>query len=103
MTTKDGPDYQYAWVPGEDKLSGRHAAILSRFPIRGERRTDAYAPIHVAAEVELPTGDEITVIAMHLKEGRNKGAVKKRFRIRVLGSGIEASVSTMRPDARPSP
>ncbi|MEM9452719.1 MAG: endonuclease/exonuclease/phosphatase family protein [Myxococcota bacterium] len=78
VTTKEGPDYQYAWVPGEDKRTGRHVAILSRFPIKDERRTDAYAPIHVAAEVELPTGDEITVIAMHLKEGSNKGAVKQR-------------------------
>ncbi|MCA9706167.1 MAG: hypothetical protein KDK70_09990 [Myxococcales bacterium] len=78
VSAKDGPDYQYAWVPGDDKLTGRSVAILSRFPIRGERRTDAFAPIHVAAEVELPTGDEITVIAMHLKEGNNKGAISKR-------------------------
>ncbi len=78
VTTKDGPDYQYAWVAAEDKLSGKQVAILSRFPISNERRTDAYAPMHVAADVELPTGDTLTVIGMHLKEGTNKGATKKR-------------------------
>jgi endonuclease/exonuclease/phosphatase family metal-dependent hydrolase len=75
---KGGPDYSYAWVKGQDAASGRQVAILSRFPISGERRLEAYAPIHVAADVELPTGDVITVIAVHLKEGRNKGAASQR-------------------------
>jgi endonuclease/exonuclease/phosphatase family metal-dependent hydrolase len=75
---KGGPDYGYAWVKGEDAASGRQVAILSRFPISNERRTEAYAPIHVAAEVELPGGDEITVVAVHLKEGGHKGATSQR-------------------------
>jgi endonuclease/exonuclease/phosphatase family metal-dependent hydrolase len=75
---KGGPDYTYAWIKGEDAASGRQVAILSRFPLSNERRTDAYAPIHVAADVELPTGDVITVIAVHLKEGKNKGATSQR-------------------------
>jgi endonuclease/exonuclease/phosphatase family metal-dependent hydrolase len=78
---KGGPDYQYAWVKGEDAASGRQVAILSRFPISNERRTDAYAPIHVAAEVELPGGEAISVIAVHLKEGGHKGAVGQRMKM----------------------
>jgi endonuclease/exonuclease/phosphatase family metal-dependent hydrolase len=74
---KGGPAYAYAWIKGQD-ASGRQVAILSRFPISGERRTEAYAPIHVAADVELPTGDVITVIAVHLKEGSAKGSVGQR-------------------------
>lgn len=77
---KGGPDYQYAWIKGADP-SGRQVAILSRFPISNERRTDAYAPIHVAAEVELPGGDSITVIAVHLKEGSNKGSAGQRMKM----------------------
>jgi len=79
VAVKDGPDYQYAWVPSEDKLSGQQVAILSRFPIEGERRTDAYLPKHVVGDVELPGGEVITVIGVHFKEGTNKGAVKKRL------------------------
>lgn len=74
-----GPDYSYAWVESEDKSSGKQVAILSRFPISNERRTDAYAPMHVVGDVELPGGDVITVIGLHLKEGSNKGAVSKRL------------------------
>jgi endonuclease/exonuclease/phosphatase family metal-dependent hydrolase len=75
---KGGPDYGYAWVKGEDATSGKQVAILSRFPISNEHRTEAYAPIHVAAEVELPGGDVITVIAVHLKEGALKGSTSQR-------------------------
>jgi endonuclease/exonuclease/phosphatase family metal-dependent hydrolase len=75
---KGGYEYDYAWVKGEDAASGKQVAILSRFPISNARRTEAYAPIHVAAEVELPGGDEITVIAVHLKEGAFKGATSQR-------------------------
>lgn len=79
VDAKDGPDYSYAWVPSEDKFSGQQVAILSRFPITNERRTDAYAPMHVVGDVELPGGEMVTVIGMHLKEGRNKGSTKKRL------------------------
>jgi endonuclease/exonuclease/phosphatase family metal-dependent hydrolase len=75
---KGGFDYGYAWVKGQDAGTGKQVAILSRFPISGERRLDAYAPIHVAADVELPGGDVITVVAVHLKEGSLKGAVSQR-------------------------
>ena len=76
---KGGPAYDYAWVQGEDKLTGKQVAILSRFPISGERRTEAYAPMHVAADVELPTGVTVTVIGLHLKEGSLKAAVDQRL------------------------
>jgi len=78
---KGGYDYGYAWVKGEDAASGKQVAILSRFPISNEHRTEAYAPIHVAAEVELPGGDVITVIAVHLKEGGFKGATSQRSKM----------------------
>jgi endonuclease/exonuclease/phosphatase family metal-dependent hydrolase len=76
---KGGHAYDYAWVQGEDKLTGKQVAILSRFPISGERRTEAYAPIHVAADVELPTGVTITVIGVHLKEGSLEAAAGQRL------------------------
>ncbi|MEM9453702.1 MAG: hypothetical protein AAGF11_05955 [Myxococcota bacterium] len=78
ITVKNGYDYQYAWVDSEDRFSGQQVAILSRFPISGERRFDVKVPLHVAAEVELPGGQEITVIAVHLKEGKFEGATKQR-------------------------
>ncbi len=78
VSTTGGPDYNYAWLPSEDRLTGQQVAILSRFPVSNERRTDAYLPKHIAADIELPTGDAITVIAMHLPEGKNKGATNKR-------------------------
>lgn len=78
---KGGPAYEYAWVKGQDGASGRQVAILSRFSVSNERRLDAYAPMHVAADVELPTGDVITVIAVHLKEGTTKGAVSQRMKM----------------------
>jgi endonuclease/exonuclease/phosphatase family metal-dependent hydrolase len=78
---KGGPDYGYAWVKGQDSASGKQVAILSRFPISNERRMDAYAPLHVAAEVELPGGDVITVIAVHLKEGSLTGAKVQRAKM----------------------
>ncbi len=78
VLAKDGPDYEYAWMPSEDRATGQHVAILSRFPISNERRTDAYLPKHLVADVELPSGDTITVIALHLPEGKYKGSVTKR-------------------------
>lgn len=79
ITAKDGPDYEYAWVASEDKKTGQQVAILSVFPLRDERRTDAYMPKHVVADAELPNGEVITVVGVHFHEGTHRGAVKKRL------------------------
>lgn len=81
ITVKGGYDYRYAWIDAPDRFTGQHVAILSRFPVSGERHDEELkVPLHVAAEVELPGGQEITVVAVHLKEGKNKGAVEQRQR-----------------------
>lgn len=81
VSAKDGPDYSYAWVESEDRRTGHQVAILSRFPISEERRTDAYAPVHVVGDVELPNGQQVTIVGVHLPEGGNKGATKKRLEV----------------------
>ncbi len=78
VSVKGGYDYQYAWVASKEHGTGQQVAILSRFPITGERRYEANLPKHVAAEVELPSGDEVTVIGVHMKEGKFKGQVNNR-------------------------
>ena len=74
-------NYEYAMVGTGDMVFGKHVAVLSRFPLKNERRTGSFAPMHMAVDVELPTGDEITVLAMHLAEGQNKGAVERRMKM----------------------
>lgn len=80
LATKDkkGYHYEYAWVESGDRYSGQQVAILSRFPVSEERRFDVKVPLHVAADIELPGGQKITVIAVHLKEGKHKGATDQR-------------------------
>lgn len=79
ITVKDGYDYQYAWVESSDKFTGQDVGILSRYPIENERRyEDTSVTKHVAADIELPGEQWVTVIAVQFKEGKFKGSVDRR-------------------------
>lgn len=73
-----GPKYEWAYQDSDDPHNGHNSAILSQYPISGDRRLDIHLRRHVATEIELPTGDMITVIAIHAPEGTRANAVKAR-------------------------
>jgi len=64
-----GAHYDWAFVPSDDMHTGQHVGILSRFPIANERRLDANMRKQMAADVELPGGDTITVVVVHARGG----------------------------------
>lgn len=64
-----GPAYEYALVPGEDRITSQQVAILSKFPLSGARRFQVKVAKHVAADVQLPNANNVTVIAAHLRSG----------------------------------
>ena len=66
---KGGPKYDWVFVPSDDKATGLHVGLLSRFPIANERRLDVNMRKQMAADVELPTGDTITVVVVHARSG----------------------------------
>ncbi|MEM7153104.1 MAG: hypothetical protein AAF799_09685 [Myxococcota bacterium] len=79
ITVKDGYDYSYAWVESSDKFTGQDVGIISRYPIENERRyEDTSVTKHVAADIELPGEQWVTVIAVQFKEGKFKGSVDRR-------------------------
>jgi|GEM_PF-1326769 len=67
-----GPDYDWAFVESKDRLAGHHVAVLSRYPIVEQRRFEIHMRRHLAADIELPNGDTITVVAMHAAGGKYK-------------------------------
>jgi endonuclease/exonuclease/phosphatase family metal-dependent hydrolase len=75
---KGGHDYDFAWMESTDRVTGQQVAILSRFSISNARRYPVAIEQHVAADVELPTGDTITVLAMQLREGHQPAYASKR-------------------------
>jgi endonuclease/exonuclease/phosphatase family metal-dependent hydrolase len=66
---KGGPKYDWVFVPSDDKATGLHVGLLSRFPIANERRLDVNMRKQMAADVELPSGDTITVVVVHARSG----------------------------------
>lgn len=62
--------YDHAFVEGTDTRAGHEVAILSRFPITNSRRFDIFLRRHVAADIELPNGETVTVVALHAPEGK---------------------------------
>lgn len=75
---KGGYDYDVAWVESTDKATGQQVAILSRFSISNARRYEVPIEQQVAADVELPTGDTITVLAVHMRDGQQPAYASKR-------------------------
>ena len=73
-----GVSYEWAFVESEDRVSGHHVAILSRYPISEQRRFDIHLRRHLAADVELPNGTTATFVAIHAVNGRDEGARAKQ-------------------------
>lgn len=69
VAVKGGHPYEIAWQPSTDRFTGQQVAILSRFPIREVRRYELSISKHIAADIELPHGEILTVIAVHLRAG----------------------------------
>lgn len=65
-----GFDYHWAIVPSEDKHTGQHVGLLSVFPLSNERHLSAKMTKQMAAELTLPTGEEVTVVAVHARTGQ---------------------------------
>ncbi len=66
---KGGYHYDYATVETDDKATGLHVGLLSRWPISDARRLDANMRKQMAADVELPSGDTVTVVVVHARSG----------------------------------
>jgi len=80
-----GPGYEWAHQDSEDSVNGHQTAILSRFSMSNERRFNIHLRRHLAAEVELPNGDKVTLIAVHAPEGSRKNAMSaRRKQVRAL-------------------
>jgi endonuclease/exonuclease/phosphatase family metal-dependent hydrolase len=62
-------DYDWASVPTDDKATGLHVGLLSRYPISNARRLDANMRKQMAADIELPSGTTITVVIVHARSG----------------------------------
>ena len=75
-----GPDYSWAYEDSTDAKSGHNTAILSKMTISGERRFDIFMRRHVVADVELPNGDNIAVVAVHTPEGSRDKVAKARIK-----------------------
>ena len=73
-----GPEYEYAYQDSDDPQNGHNSAILSRFPLSNERRLDIHLRRHVVADVELPSGGPVTIIAVHTPEGSREKPEKAR-------------------------
>lgn len=95
IASKGGYEYDTAWMAGTDKTTGQQVAILSRFPMSNVRRYDVSIDKHVAADLELPTGDTVTVVAMHMREGKAPAyASKRRKAARALSKAISKERQT---------
>ncbi len=80
-----GYRYEIGWLPSHDKATGQHVAILSRFPMSDLRRFQTAIDKHLAVDIELPTGDRITVLAIHMHESQQPAyASKRRKKARAL-------------------
>ncbi len=79
VALKDGYEYDIAWLKSSDRRTGQQVAVLSRFPMSNARRFENVGIAkHVAVDVELPTGEEITIVAMHMRDGKAPAYASKR-------------------------
>ncbi len=80
-----GYRYEIAWLPTHDKVTGQHVAIFSRFPMSDLRRFQTSIAKHLAVDIELPSGDDVTVVALHMHESQQPAyASKRRKKARAL-------------------
>lgn len=97
IALKDGYEYDTAWLQSSDRVTGQQVAILSRFPISNVRRYDVSIAKHVAVDVELPTGEELSIVAVHMRDGKAPAYGSKR---RKAARALQQAVTKER-DGRP--
>jgi endonuclease/exonuclease/phosphatase family metal-dependent hydrolase len=90
-------DFDYAFVESTDRASGEHVAILSRYPIFDARRVNKGVKRHVAAEITLPGGQDITVVATSFSRGTNSSAAARRLKGAQTLRRTVARVATKQP------
>lgn len=73
-----GYRYDVACLPTHDKATGQHVAILSRFSMSNVRRFQTSIDKQLAVDVELPSGDTVAVVALHLRESQQPAYASKR-------------------------
>jgi endonuclease/exonuclease/phosphatase family metal-dependent hydrolase len=64
-----GPQYDWVFVPSDDKNTGQHVGLMSRFPLTNERRLGANMRKQMVADMELPGGEVVTVVVVHARTG----------------------------------
>jgi len=78
VLTAGGYRYDVACLPTHDKATGQHVAVLSRFDMSNVRRFQTQIDKHLAVDVSLPSGDTVTVVALHLRESQQPAYASKR-------------------------
>jgi hypothetical protein len=78
VLTGGGYRYDVACLPTHDKATGQHVAILSRFDMSNVRRFQTSIAKQLAVDVALPSGDTVTVVALHLRESQQPAYASKR-------------------------
>ncbi|MBV1858528.1 MAG: endonuclease/exonuclease/phosphatase family protein [Nannocystaceae bacterium] len=78
IALKDGYEYDTVWLQSSDRVTGQQVGILSRFPVSNVRRYNVAIAKHVAVDVELPTGEELSIIAVHMRDGKAPAYGSKR-------------------------
>lgn len=73
--------YDVACLPTHDKHTGQHVAILSRFSMSNTRRFQTQIAKHVATDIDLPSGDTVTLVGLHLRESQQPAYASKRRKI----------------------
>lgn len=108
---KKGPDYDYSFVESQDKYSGLHVGVLSRFEMSDERRLKADIRKQMAVKVALPDGSDVTLVVMHAREGtyqahaatRRKQARSMKAQMnRIQGKGPLIALGTLSSERLPA-
>ena len=73
-----GYRYDVACLPTHDKATGQHVAILSRFSMSNVRRFQTSIDKQLAVDIDLPSGDTVAVVALHLRESQQPAYASKR-------------------------
>jgi endonuclease/exonuclease/phosphatase family metal-dependent hydrolase len=73
-----GYRYDVACLPTRDKATGKHVAVLSRFSMTDVRRLATSIDKQLAVDIELPSGDTVVLVALHLQESQQPAYASKR-------------------------
>ncbi len=88
-------EYEYAFVDGEDRITGLQVALLSKYPLQEKRRLDISLPRHVAADVKLPDDRTVTMLVVHLRAGSYRAQIEARMK---QAKSLKRAVDQLRKD-----